>query len=58
MRSAGRRRLAPAMQKPPLSPAQLAKHVKVLADSSRDDRDELLADLLCHVYRSKGAQNA
>ena len=46
------------MQKPPLSPTQLAKHIKVLTDSSREDRDELLTDLLCHVYRSKGAQNA
>ena len=46
------------MQKPPLDPTQLAKHIKVLADSSREERDELLTDLLCHVYRSKGAQNA
>ena len=46
------------MQKPPLSPTQLAKHLKALTESSRADRDELLTDLLCHVYRSKGAQNA
>ena len=46
------------MQKPPLDPTQLAKHIKVLAASTRDERDELLTDLLCHVYRSKGAQNA
>ena len=58
MRSGRPRRLAPAMQKPPLSPTQLAKHLKVLSQASRDDKDELLTDLLCHVYRSKGAQNA
>ncbi len=25
--------------------------------ASRDDMDELLTDLLCHVYRTKDAQN-
>ncbi len=37
--------------------AQLAEHLRLLTVASRDDLDELLTDLLCHVYRTKDAQN-
>jgi hypothetical protein len=36
---------------------ELAEHLRLLTVASRDDRDELLTDLLCHVYRTKDAQN-
>ncbi len=45
------------MQKPPLTADELAEHLQLLATASRDDVDELLTDLLCHVYRTKDAQN-
>jgi len=45
------------VQKPQLTPKELADHLKLLSSSSRDDVDELLTDLLCHVYRTKDAQN-
>ena len=45
------------MQKPALTPKELAKHVELIASASTRDRDELLTDLLCHVYRTKASQN-
>ena len=45
------------MQKPQITADELAEHLRVLETSSREDRDELLTDLLCHVYRTKDAQN-
>ena len=45
------------MEKPHLTAEELAEHLKLLATASREDRDELLTDLLCHVYRTKDAQN-
>lgn len=45
------------MQKPQITPDELAEHLRLLEEASRDDRDELLTDLLCHVYRSKDSQN-
>ena len=45
------------MQKPQITPNELAEHVRLLQSASRDDLDELLTDLLCHVYRTKDAQN-
>ncbi len=36
---------------------ELAEHLRLLTAASRDDLDELLTDLLCHVYRTKDAQN-
>ncbi len=45
------------MQKPPLTAEELAEHLRLLTVASRDDLDELLTDLLCHVYRTKDAQN-
>lgn len=45
------------MQKPKITPTELAEHLRLLETASRDDLDELLTDLLCHVYRSKASQN-
>ena len=36
---------------------ELREHLELLEEADRDDRDELLTDLLCHVYRTKDAQN-
>ena len=36
---------------------ELREHLRLLNVASRDDMDELLTDLLCHVYRTKDAQN-
>ncbi len=46
------------MQKPKkMTNNQLAEHLRLLQVASRDDMDELLTDLLCHVYRSRASQN-
>jgi hypothetical protein len=45
------------VQKPKMTPRELQEHLKLLNVASRDDMDELLTDLLCHVYRTKDAQN-
>ena len=45
------------MQKPPITQDELAEHLRLLKLASRDDMDELLTDLLCHVYRTKDSQN-
>ena len=36
---------------------ELRDHLRLLNVASRDELDELLTDLLCHVYRTKDAQN-
>jgi hypothetical protein len=46
-----------AVQKPKMTPNELREHLRLLGVASRDDMDELLTDLLCHVYRSKDSQN-
>ena len=46
------------MQKPTMNSEELAEHLRLLAVASREDLDELLTDLLCHVYRTKDSQNA
>jgi hypothetical protein len=43
--------------KPTADRETLARHLDLLAEAGHEDRDELLTDLLCHVYRSKDAQN-
>jgi hypothetical protein len=45
------------MQKPQITPQDLARHLKQVEHSTRDERDELLTDMLCHVYATKQAQN-
>ncbi len=45
------------VQKPKMTLTELQEHLKLLDVASRDDLDELLTDLLCHVYRTKDAQN-
>jgi hypothetical protein len=45
------------VQKPQMSADELKEHLRLLNVASRDDLDELLTDLLCHVYRTKDAQN-
>ena len=45
------------MQKPQITQDELAEHLRLLTAASRDDMDELLTDLLCHVYRTKDSQN-
>ena len=46
-----------SVQKPKMTMEELREHLKLLDVASRDDLDELLTDLLCHVYRTKDAQN-
>ena len=41
-----------------LTPEELAKHLSLLTASSAKDLDELLTDLLCHVYRTRNAQDS
>ena len=45
------------VQKPQITPQELSDHLELLTTASRDDLDELLTDLLCHVYRTKDSQN-
>ena len=46
-----------SVQKPQITEKELSEHLELLETASRDDLDELLTDLLCHVYRTKDAQN-
>ena len=46
-----------SVQKPQMTAQELAEHLRLLKVASRDDLDELLTDLLCHVYRTKDSQN-
>jgi predicted ArsR family transcriptional regulator len=47
------------MQKPAkMTTDELAEHLSLLTVASREDLDELLTDLLCHVYRTKDSQNS
>jgi hypothetical protein len=47
------------VQKPKkLTAQQLAAHLRRLQAASREDRDELLTDLLCHVYQSRDSQDS
>jgi hypothetical protein len=48
---------SPDVQKPKMTATELREHLRLLNVASRDDMDELLTDLLCHVYRTKDAQN-
>jgi hypothetical protein len=45
------------VQKPQITADELAEHLRLVDVASRDDMDELLTDLLCHVYRTKDSQN-
>jgi hypothetical protein len=45
------------VQKPQITQEELAEHLRLINVASRDDMDELLTDLLCHVYRTKDSQN-
>ena len=36
---------------------ELADHLRLLTVASRDDMDELLTDLLCHVSRTRDSKN-
>ena len=45
------------MQKPKMTAEELKDHLQTVNVATRDDLDELLTDLLCHVYRTKDAQN-
>jgi hypothetical protein len=40
-----------------LSDKDLGRHLKLLRESTEEDRDELLRDLLVHVYPTKHAQD-
>ena len=40
-----------------LSDKDLGRHLKLLRESTEDDRDELLRDLLVHVYPTKHSQD-
>jgi hypothetical protein len=48
---------ADRVQKPKMTSEELREHLRLLDVASRDDLDELLTDLLCHVYRTKDSQN-
>ena len=40
-----------------MTTSELSEHLRLLQLARQEDLDELLTDLLCHVYRSKAAQN-
>ncbi len=49
--------VATIVQKPQITQEELADHLHLVDAATRDDLDELLTDLLCHVYRTKDSQN-
>jgi hypothetical protein len=42
---------------PEMTAEDLAQYLEVLAESDEDDRDQLLHDLLVHVYPTKRTQD-
>jgi hypothetical protein len=42
----------------PMTAEDLAEHLDALAESSEDDRDQLLHDLLVRVYPTKRTQDS
>ena len=48
----------PVQQPKKLTAQQLAAHLRQLQATSRKDTDELLTDLLCHVYKSRDSQDS
>jgi hypothetical protein len=42
---------------PEMTAEDLAQHLESLAESTEDDRDQLLHDLLVHVYPTKRTQD-
>ena len=43
---------------PEMTAEDLAQHLEALAESSEDDRDQLLHDLLVQVYPTKSTQDS
>jgi hypothetical protein len=43
---------------PEMTTADLAQHLEALAESTEDDRDQLLHDLLVQVYPTKSTQDS
>ena len=43
---------------PEMTTDDLAQHLEALAESSEDDRDQLLHDLLVQVYPTKSTQDS
>ena len=43
---------------PEMTIDDLAQHLEVLADSTEDDRDQLLHELLVQVYPTKSTQDS
>jgi hypothetical protein len=43
---------------PEITTQQLTEHLDALETASQDDRDELLRDLLVHVYPTKVTQDS
>ena len=43
---------------PEMTADDLAEHLEVLAESSEDERDQLLHDLLVQVYPTKRTQDS
>jgi hypothetical protein len=43
---------------PEMTADDLAQHLEVLSESTEDDRDQLLHDLLVHIYPTKSTQDS
>jgi hypothetical protein len=43
---------------PEITAQQLSEHLAQITDASQDERDELLRDLLVHVYPTKTTQDS
>ncbi len=37
---------------------ELAEHLRLLKQAGREDLDELLTDLLCHIYKTRDTQDS
>ncbi len=46
------------MQKPKMTTDELTEHLQLLEVASREDLDELLTDLLCHIYKTRDTQDS
>ncbi len=48
----------PLVQTPKMTAEELAEHLRLLRDAQREDLDELLTDLLCHIYKTRDTQDS
>ncbi len=58
IRGAGSGRVGVVQAPKKMTEQELAEHLRLLREAAREDLDELLTDLLCHVYKTRDTQDS